>query len=280
MKNLILVLLFFHCISFGAEIKNKPAETKKDTIINSITVISKYPDTLKTFITNPDDSNAFKVSDWLTLILITITITGLFINARSVNRQLTQMSDQINLMESDAEINSHRYYYDKWLEMEDKFTKDVLLKRFPELVDDNEKIEEIINFVKYLDTQLAYVETSKNFSNYHTEDLTIYKILLIDDYKNYWEKYVRELFTRGTSFTKSIDNTIELIRLEKKSDTLEGKKNYLDYKLKLDEEWKNESERIIDEHLESKAEIKYHQILERRKVEKKLEELVNNNKGE
>lgn len=277
MKNLILVLLFLQCISLGAEIKNNPAETKKDTIINSITVISNYPDTLKTSVTNQDDYSTFKVSDWLTLSLIFITIVGMFLNSWSVRKQLAHMSDQINLMEADSETYSYRYYYDKWLEMEDKITKDVLLKRFPELDDDEKKIEEVINFVKYLDTQLTYIETSKSFSNYYSEDLTIYKILQIDDYRDYWEKYVRELFTKGTSFTKSIDNTIELIKLEKNANTEERKKIVSDFKTKLKEEWKKESNRIVDEYLERKAENKFYQILERRKVEKKLAELANNN---
>lgn len=279
MKNLILVLLFLQCISLGAEIKNKPAETKKDTIINSITIVNNYPDTLKTFVTNQDDSGTFKVSDYLTLGLIFITIIGLSINSRSVRKQLSHMSDQISLMESDSEINSHRYYYDKWLEMEDKITKDVLLKRFPELDDDDKKIDEIINFVKFLDTQLTYVETSKNFSNYYSDDLTIYKILMIPDYQIYWEKYVRELFARGTSFTKSIDNTIEIIRLSENSTTEEVEKKLNEFKNKLDKEWKTEEKRIINKHLEEKVEMKYQKILEVRAIEKKLEELTNNNKG-
>ena len=238
MKNLILVLLFFQCISFGAEIKNKPAETKKDTIMNSITIVNNYPDTLKTFVTNQDDSSAFKISDWLTLILIFITIVGLFLNSRSVSNQLSQMSDQIHLMESEAEKNSYRYYYDKWLEMEDKITKDVLLRRYPELEKDEKKIKEVINFIKYLDTQVTYIETSKRFSIYFDEDLTIYKILIIDDYQIYWEKYVRELYNNGTGFTKSIDNTIALIRLKNSARTEIDKKKYTEFRDKLDEESK------------------------------------------
>lgn len=276
MKNVILVLLFLQFISINVHSQKKPAETKKDTIINSITVVNNYPDTLKTFTINAEDSSSFKISDWLTLALIIITIIGLFINARSVNKQLNHMSDQINLMEAESESYSYRYYYDKWLEMEDKITKDVLLKRFPELDDDEKKIDEVINFVKYLDTQLTYIETSKNFSNYYSEDLTIYKILQIEDYREYWEKYVRELFTEGTSFSKSMDNTIKLIKLEKNANTEESKQMVSDFKAKLKEEWEKESNRIVNEHLERKAEMKYHQILERRKVEEKLEELTNN----
>lgn len=71
------------------------------------------------------------------------------------------MSEQIGLMESELETNSYRYYYDKWIEIEGGFSKDVLKKRFRELADDEKKLDEIINFIMYLDSQLSYQESSK-----------------------------------------------------------------------------------------------------------------------
>lgn len=180
------------------------------------------------------------------------------------------MSEQIGLMESELETNSYRYYYDKWIEIEGGFSKDVLKKRFRELADDEKKLDEIINFIMYLDSQLSYQESSKRYENYFDEGHTIFKVLQIPAYQEYWQKYINSMYVEGTFFTKSIDNTIKLVNLSKNSMDSNDDEKVQALIAQLDANWEREQKSFRERRIKRKAEKRRVKINEDKEIQKIL----------
>lgn len=263
-----MCITYFNSFAEEKHIQTTPANI--DTLMDRVIIYNYSPDTTKVIKQDESFFSSFNFNDLLTIILIIVGGLGIYYSYKGINKQLTHMAEQLRLMETEFEVNSYRYYYDRWMELEGDFTKDVLIKRFPELQKENQKLIEIINFIKFLDMQLAQLESRQRFLKYYDAEYTVYKILEIVDYEEYWEKYVRELYRRGTYFMKAIDNTIELVHLSRIIDQNGRQEAIKLFKKRMDEEWENEVTGFRDRILKEKVNMKRIRLDDEMEIQKMM----------